>query len=187
MMHQDLTVVLERSRKGSDEDYDLIFSSVYDQLRLIAASRISQERKDLTYSKTDLVHETYLRLFESEAMDWNDRAHFHAIASRCMRRILIDHARKKKAEKRGGEMEAITYIDEIMKVHEQAEHLICLDEILKKLGELNERLVEIVECRYFGEMSIEDTAEALGISVSTVKRDWAKARGWLYRELNGRF
>lgn len=186
-MHQDLTVVLERSRQGSDEDYDLIFSSVYDQLRSIAATKINRERKDLTYSKTDLVHETYLRLFESDAMNWNDKAHFHAIASRCMRRILIDHARKKKAEKRGGSEEALTYIDELMRVQEQAEHLISLDEVLKRLGQLNERLVEIVECRYFGEMSIEDTADAMGISVSTVKRDWAKARGWLYKELNGRF
>ena len=187
-MHaENMTLVLKKARSGSDEAYNILFSTVYDQLRNIANMRISQERKEITYSKTDLVHETYLRLFDSGQINWQDQAHFNAVASRCMRRILIDHARKKKADKRGGNKEPVTYIDEIMKVHEQAEKLINLDGVLKKLGELNDRLVRIVECRYFGEMSIEETAEALDISVSTVKRDWAKARGWLYKELKGDF
>lgn len=148
--------------------------------------RVMREQ-DNTYSKTDLVHEAYFDLIDIDNVDWQDRVHFYSIASRCMRRILIDHARKKKAEKRGGGQKPVTYIDEIMEVERQAEDLINLDDSLNKLEELNPRLSKIIECRYFGEMTVEDTAEALEISVSTVKRDWKKARGFLYRELKGRF
>ncbi|MFN1833789.1 ECF-type sigma factor [Balneola sp. MJW-20] len=185
--HENITLILERARNGSNEDYNKLFSMVYDQLKEIAMMRINLEHNEITYSRTDLVHEAYIRLFDANEIKWQDTAHFNAVASRCMRRILIDHARKKKADKRGGNKTAITYIDELMRVHEQADKLISLDDTLKELGKLNQRLVDIVECRYFGEMSIEDTAEALNISVSTVKRDWAKARGWLYKELNDRF
>lgn len=182
----DVTLILQEARKGSEKAYDKLFPLVYDRLKDIAYLRISRERNH-TYSKTDLVHEAYFQLVEIDNVNWQDRTHFYAIASRCMRRILIDHARKKKAQKRGGDSEPVTYLDEIMNVEHQAEELINLDAALEKLSELNPRLTEIVECRYFGEMTIEDTAEALGISVSTVKRDWAKARGWLYKELKNRF
>lgn len=182
----EITLILQEARSGSEKVYNRLFPLVYDQLRNIAHMRISREHNH-TFSKTDLVHEAYFKLVDIDNVDWQDRAHFYAIASRCMRRILISHARKKKAEKRGGNKEPVTYIDEIMEAERQAEDLINLDEALNNLEELNPRLVKVVECRYFGDMTIEDTAEALEISVSTVKRDWTKAKGWLYKELKEKF
>lgn len=182
----ETTLILQEARDGSEEAYNKLFPLVYDQLRDIANMRIKREENH-TFSKTDLVHEAYFKLVDIDSVAWQDRAHFYAIASRCMRQILISHARKKKAEKRGGNKEPVTYIDEIMEVERQADELINLDEALNQLQELNPRLAEVVECRYFGEMSIKDTAEALDISVSTVNRDWKKAKGLLYKELKGRF
>lgn len=182
----ETTLILKQARDGSEEAYNKLFPRVYDQLLDIAHMRIKREENH-TFSKTDLVHEAYFKLIDIDSVDWQDRAHFYAIASRCMRQILISHARKKKAEKRGGSKEPLTYIDEIMEVDRQADNLINLDEALNQLQELNPRLAKVVECRYFGDMSIEDTAEALDISESTVNRDWKKAKGLLYKELKGRF
>lgn len=182
----EVTLILQEAKDGSERAYKRLFPIVYDSLKEIAGMRINRE-KNHTYSKTDLVHEAYFQLIDIDNVDWKDRAHFYAIASRCMRRILINYARKKKAEKRGGDQSPVTYIDELMKVEQQAENLLNLDEALNELEQLNERLAKVVELRYFGEMTIEETAEALDISVSTVKRDWEKARGWLYKELKGRF
>src|SRR5699024_7980645 len=125
----------------------------------------------------------YFKLIDVDNVSWQDRTHFYAIASKCMRQILIDHARKKKAQKRGGNEEPNTYWDELIRDEKQADELINLDQALNKLGQFNDRLMRVVECRYFGEMTIEDTATGLDISESTVKRDWTKARGWLYQEL----
>lgn len=183
----ELTQILREATEGSQKAYRKLFPEVYDQLKKIARMRISKEHNRVTLTKTGLVHEAYFRLITIEDTDWKDRSHFFAIASRCMRRILIDHARKKKAEKRGGEQDPVTYIDELIKVQGQVESLINLDEALNKLEQLNERLSKVVEYRYFGEMSISETAEVLNVSVSTVKRDWVKARGWLYKELNDKF
>ncbi|MDX1640461.1 MAG: sigma-70 family RNA polymerase sigma factor [Balneolaceae bacterium] len=182
----DVTLILQEARSGSEKAYKKLFPLVYDRLKDIAYQRIKRESEH-TFSKTDLVHEAYFQLVNINNVDWKDRTHFYAIASRCMRQILIDYARKKKAEKRGGDQQPSTYIDEIMVIEQQAEDLINLDEALKQLEELNPRLAEVVECRYFGEMTIEDTAAALDVSESTVNRDWAKAKGWLYKELKGRF
>lgn len=182
----DVTLILQEAKNGSQKAYNKLLPLVYDRLKDIAYQRIKRENQH-TYSKTDLVHEAYFQLINIESVDWKDRTHFYAIASRCMRQILIDYARRKKAEKRGGDIKPSTYIDEIMIVEKQAEDLINLDDALNKLEELNPRLAEIVECRYFGEMTIEDTAAALNISESTVNRDWVKAKGWLYKELKGRF
>lgn len=179
----EITSILREVREDSKEAYDQLFPLVYDRLRDIACRRMKRERKNHTLTKTELVHETYLRLLGQTEIDWKDRAHFFAISSRCMRRILIDHARKKKAEKRHSSRTETTFIDEIMKAEHQAEDLLNLDTAMKRLSKLNERLVEVVEYRYFGEMSLEDTAEVMDVSISTVKRDWVKARGWLYKEL----
>lgn len=181
----DITQILQEAKYGSKNAYDRLFPLVYDQLRDIAYQRMKGERRSHTLSKTELVHETYLRLVGKTEVDWKDRAHFFAIASKCMRQILIDHARKKQADKRGGGQEPVTLIDEMVKAEQQAEGLLNLDTALNRLAKLNQRLVEVVEYRYFGEMSIEDTAEVLDVSISTVKRDWAKARGWLYKEIKG--
>ena len=149
----------------------------------MANQHLSKEYHNHTYSRTELVHEAYLKLCNYNEMDWKDRSHFYAIASKCMRQILIDYARKKLADKRGGDNQKITLIDNMVKQQKEASDLLDLDAALNKLQQLDERLAKLVECRYFGEMTIDDTAEALGISASTVRRDWEKARGWLHKEL----
>lgn len=179
----EITQILLRVKSGPSDAYNQLFPIVYDHLRELAYMHIKGEYGVHTLSQTELVHEVYLKLIDQSDINWKDRAHFYAIASRCMRQILIDYARKKKAQKRGGTKEPITYLDGIMKIERQADDLINLDDALQRLATLNKRLAEVVEYRYFGEMSIEDTSEVMGVSKSTVIRDWTKARGWLYKEL----
>lgn len=182
---QDLTIthLLKKAGNGDKKAYQKLMPRVYDELQAMAHRHLSNEHHHHTYGKTDLVHEVFLKLCDYDQADWKNRNHFFAIASKCMRQILIDYARKKMADKRGGEKKDITYIDSIMQQKKQAENLIDLDDALKKLEEFDERLAELVEYRYFGEMSIESTASVMDVSVSTVNRDWKKARGWLYKEL----
>lgn len=180
---EEITRLLFELRNGSEEAYNQLFPLVYDRLRDIAYKQIAGEPDGHTYSKTDLVHEVYLKLINQNNVDWKDRAHFYSIAARCMRQILIDYARKKKRQKRGGKKEPVTFIDEIMKVEHQAEELIEIDKALERLAEFDERLIKIVEYHYFGEMKFDDIAEIMDLSARTVYRDWAKARGWLYKEL----
>lgn len=167
----------------SEEAYDELFPLIYQELKQLAFSNLQSESNDVTISKTELVHEVYLKMINQEMVEFENRNHFLAIASRCMRQILIDHARKRKAQKRGGDKEKITYIDQLLKIEEQADEMIDLDKKLDELAELNERLAKIVEMRFFGEMKITEIADVLEVSNRTIKRDWAKARGWLYKEL----
>ncbi|HLR77216.1 MAG TPA: ECF-type sigma factor [Balneolaceae bacterium] len=179
----EVTHILKKANSGSKKAYDKLLPLIYDKLLDIAQMRMEKEYGEHTYCRTELVHEAYFQLINIENVNWQDRSHFYAVASKCMRQILIDYARKKKAEKRGGDERYVTYVEEVMKIDQQAEDLIDLDNALKKLAAISERMAEVVECRYFGEMTIDDTAAALDISPSTVKREWAKARGWLYKEL----
>lgn len=184
----DVTRLLISLKKGEDGVYDKLYPLIYDELRNLAYSHMNRQSADHTLSRTELVHETYLKMIDQTQIDFSDRSHFLAIASRCMRQILIDYARKKQAEKRGGKQKDLTYIDGIFNgQNSKAQELIDIDDALKRLAELNERLSKVVEMRFFGEMTIEETADALDISESTVKRDWMKARGWLYKELKERF
>lgn len=179
-----LLVQLNSGKKVYDELYPLI----YEELRKLAYMRMRREAADHTLSKTELVHEAYLKMIDQTQTDFSNRSHFLAIASRCMRQILIDYARKKNAKKRGGKQKDLTYIDELSNAQNyKAKELIDIDEALTRLAQLNQRLSDVVEMRFFGEMTIDETAEALGVSKSTVKRDWIKARGWLYKELKGSF
>ncbi len=180
---QSVTRLLIKIRKGSGEAYRDLFPIVYDQLRSVANRQLDRDYHNQTHSKTSLVHEVYLKLVGQEEIEFRDQAHFYAIVSRCMRQILIDHARKKTAKKRGGEYRNITYLDGLLKLQEKADQLIHLDYALDRLKTLNPRLVRVVECRYFGEMSVCDTAAVLEVSERTVKRDWRKAKGWLHKEL----
>lgn len=183
-----VTQLLVRLKKGEDGIYDKLYPLIYEELRGMAYAHMSHQSPDHTLSKTELVHETYLKLIDQSKIDFTDKSHFFAIASRCMRQILIDYARKKNAQKRGGKKKDITFIDEIFeKQNKSVRELLDIDAALTELEKLNERLCKVVEMRFFGEMTIEDTARALAISESTVKRDWMKARGWLYKELKGRF
>ncbi len=179
----EITRLLKSVQKGSEEAYDELFPLIYDELKKLAFSKLQQERNDITISKTELVHEVYIKMINQDTLEFKSKNHFMAIASRCMRQILIDHARKRQANKRGGEKEDFTYIDELLKVEEQAEKLIDIDKKIDELSDLNKRLSQIVEMRFFGEMTISAIADVLDLSERTVKRDWAKARGWLYKEL----
>lgn len=188
MSKETTTELLLRLKKGEEGIYDKLYPVVYEELRQLAYAHMSHQESDHTLSKTELVHETYLKMIDQTKIDFNDKSHFLAIASRCMRQILIDYARKKHAQKRGGKEKDKTYIDELFQnPKHKSEELINIDSALDKLEKLNERLAKVVEMRFFGEMTIDETAQALDISQSTVKRDWMKARGWLYKELKGRF
>lgn len=183
----EVTQLLLQLKEGNKEVYDRLYPHIYDELKGLAYSHMSRQN-DHTLSRTELVHESYLKMVNQPEVDFKDRSHFLAIASKCMRQILIDYARKKKAQKRGGENTDLTYIDGLFKAQQQkADELIGIDSALDRLAKLNQRLSDVVEMRFFGEMTIEDTAQALNISESTVKRDWMKARGWLYMALQERF
>lgn len=183
----EVTRLLKKLNNGDKEIYDRLYPYVYDELKRLAYTHMSRQ-SDHTLSRTELVHEAYLKMANQTDISFKNRSHFLAIASKCMRQILIDYARKKKAQKRGGDKEDLTYIDELFRTQQQkADELIGIDTALSRLANLNQRLSDVVEMRFFGEMTIEDTARALDVSESTVKRDWMKARGWLHKELKERF
>jgi RNA polymerase sigma-70 factor, ECF subfamily len=156
---------------------------VYDELRLLAHRQLQREPEGHTLSTTALVHEAYIRLIDQTRAQWNGRAHFMAIAATAMRRILIDRARNHRSLKRGGALRRVPFEDVHLATEERADLLIALDDALARLRELDERQARVVECRFFGGMTEEETAEALGVGLRTAKRDWARARSWLYREL----
>ena len=187
-INADVTHLLIKLKQGEDGVYDQLYPLIYDELRRIANRHVGSHRKKDMLSRTELVHEAYLKMIDQTQVDFKDRNHFLSIASRCMRQILIDYARKRHAQKRGGKKQDVTYIDEIFVAqNKKARELIDIDEALNRLANLNERLSKVVEMRFFGEMTIVETARALNISESTVKRDWMKARGWLYKELKRQF
>lgn len=184
----EITLLLVKLKKGEDGIYNQLYPLIYEELKRLAYAQMNRQSPDHTLSKTELVHEAYLKMIDQTQIDFEDKSHFLAIASRCMRQILIDYARKKSAKKRGGNKKDLTFIDELFDAQNQkAQELINIDAALNQLEKLNQRLSKVVEMRFFGEMTIEETAKALDISESTVKRDWMKARGWLYKELKGRF
>ena len=174
------------SRKDGARDpaMEEIFPLVYDELRRMAARKLRDERTSHTLSATALVHEAWLELTKLNRIKWQNRSHYLAVAAQAMRRILIDYAVARSRQKRGGG-QAIVHLDgEVWAVAEaRGEELLALDEALTRLGTMNERQARIVECRFFGGMSVEETAETLEVSPATVKREWATARAWLNREL----
>ena len=180
---QNITQLLSTINRGDPNAYKKLFELVYDELRRIANRQLNYEYSDHTFSKTELVHEAYLKLVDQSKIDFNDRTHFYAIAARSMRQLLVDYARKKKADKRGGGEKPLPLDENIFHIKKHAENIIELDEHLDQLSELDERLGQIVELRFFAGLSIEETAEMMELSTSTVNRDWAKARGWLYQKL----
>lgn len=179
----EITQLLVRVQEGSDEACQQLFPLVYQELKRLAYAKLREEHRDITLTETALVHEVYLKMIDQTRIQVSDKNHFMAIAARCMRQILVDHARKKKAEKRGGDQRDVTYIDELLKVHHEADELVDLDQKLTELANFDERMAEVVTLRFFGQMTVHATADALNVSERTVKRDWAKARGWLYKEL----
>ena len=161
-----------------------MFPLVYDELRRIAARAMRGERSDHTLCTTALVHEAWLELSKLTRIQWQNRAHFLAIAAQAMRRVLVDYAVARRRLKRGGgQVVESLDADAVAIAVEQADDMLALDEALQRLTVMNARLARIVECRFFGGMSVEETADALDISPATVKREWATARAWLNREL----
>jgi len=161
-----------------------MFPLVYDELRRIAARAMRGERSDHTLCTTALVHEAWLELSKLTRIQWQNRSHFLAIAAQAIRRVLIDYAvARRRLTRGGGQTVQAVGADAVAVAADQADDMISLDEALQRLTAMNARLARIVECRFFGGMSVEETADALGISPATVKRDWVLARAWLNREL----
>jgi RNA polymerase sigma factor (TIGR02999 family) len=160
-----------------------VFPLIYDELRRLARQQLQRESDGHTLSPTDLVHEAYMRLIDYTRMEWTGRAHFMSVAATAMRRILVDHARGHRSLKRGGAFRRVSLDSVELGTEERAELLLAIDEALGRLRELDERQAKVVECRFFGGMTEEETAEALGISLRTAKRDWAKAKSWLHKDI----
>jgi len=160
---------------------DALYAQVYDQLRRMAHDQRARQGASETLNTTALVHEAYLRLSESDAAAWNDRAHFLALAARAMRFVVVDHARARLADKRGGGAHAVSFDEEQLPPEHRSEHILAIDEALTRLEGHDARLGQLVQLRFFAGLSYPEIAEATGLSVPTVKRDWARARAWLYR------
>ena len=180
----ELTMLLNASADGDREAFDQLFPIVYSRLRRIAHHRMQHERSDHTLSTTALVHEAYLKLVNLDRIQYKGRVHFFAVAAQAMRNILVSYAHRHRAAKRGGNQAKLPLDDIVVMSDARAEEVLALDEALKRLKTLDARRHQVVECRFFGGMSIEETATALEISPATVKRDWNFARAWLNRELH---
>jgi RNA polymerase sigma factor (TIGR02999 family) len=179
----DVTALLVRLREGRAAVEDLL-PAVYDELRRIAHNQLRGERDDHTLRTTELVHEAYLKLVDHDQVEWTDRQHFFAVAARAMRQVLIDHARKKTAEKRGGSAPEVPLDEVTLPQDKGSAELIALDDALDRLAQRDERTARVVECRFFGGYTIEETADVLDVSRATVKRDWRAAQAWLNRALD---
>ena len=179
----DVTDLLVAWRDGNHEALAQLVPLVHDELRRIAHGYLARERPDHTLRTTALVNEAYLRLVNLSRVQWQDRAQFFAAAAGSMRRILVDYARRYHADKRGGGRSALPLDEASLLVEQRAEMLVALDEALERLAAMDARLCRVVECRYFAGLSDEETAEVLGVTARTVRRDWVKARGWLYADL----
>jgi RNA polymerase sigma-70 factor, ECF subfamily len=178
-----LTVLLAKLKKGDKEAASKLIPIVYDELRRLAGSYMRNERSDHTLQATALVHEAYLKLVEQRSVDWHSRAQFFGIAAQVMRRILVDHARGHLRDKRGGGLQAVPMDEALVFAPEQSQELLKLDEALERLTRLDPRQGKIVELRFFGGLTVEQTADLLGVSPKTVKRDWSMAKAWLHGEL----
>ncbi|CAN5264430.1 sigma-70 family RNA polymerase sigma factor [soil metagenome] len=180
----DITLILQEWSEGNAEVLDDLMPLVYDELRRQASRFLNKERANHTLQTTALIHEAYLKLIEQKQVKWQNRAHFFAIASTAMRRILVDYARERHREKRGGIAENLP-LDEAFQIvsNEKNIDLIALDEALNRLAKFDSRQARIVELRYFSGLSIDETAEILGVSNATVRLDWNLAKAWLKQEI----
>lgn len=178
-----VTMWLHRLRDGDPEALGALLPLVYDELRVLARAQLRGEGTGHTLSATALVHEAYLRLAEREKLTPGDRRHFFAIAAQAMRRVLVDYARTRKRKKRGaGEVPVALPAEEFLSA-EAADELVSMDEALERLAKANDRAARVVEQRFFAGLTLEETAEVLGVSMKTVQRDWMLARAWLRKEI----
>lgn len=179
----EITVLLHRFQAGDPAAQSQLVNAVQHELRIIAARYMRREKQNHTLQTTALLNEAYLKLVQIKDIDWKDRAHFFAVAAQVMRRILVDHARKRVAGKRGGGFEAIPLEEGLVFSPQRSQELIRLDEAMQKLEREDSRACKVIELRFFGGLSIEESAEVLHCSPRTVKREWTFARAWLREEL----
>jgi RNA polymerase sigma factor (TIGR02999 family) len=179
---KSMTASLRAWSEGDREALEELMPMVYDELRRLARSYLRRERPDHTLEPTALVHEVYLRLIDQEQTRWQSRAHFFGIAARLMRQILVEHARSRRAAKRGGGLR-LTLSKALLRIEERSIDLLALDDALSELESIDPEKSRIVELRFFGGMSIEETAEDMGISTATIIRQWRVARAWLFRRV----
>jgi RNA polymerase sigma factor (TIGR02999 family) len=185
MTQDSMTVTLLLKRCSNDDQQAVaeLMPLIYDELRHLASSYLRRERPDHTLQATALVHEAYLRMVDQRNTQWKERGHFFMVAAEMMRRILIDHARKHRAVKRGGPLTKISLDDATVFAPEQSQSLLLLDGLLIRLAVIDPQEARIIELRFFGGLSIEETADVMGISPTTVKREWNVAKKWLAREM----
>lgn len=184
-MPDNITHLLKEWSDGDEQALDRLTPLVYEELRKQAARYLRRERRGHTMQTTALINEAYLRLIDAKNVRWQGRAHFFAIAANLMRRILVDHARRRDAEKRGGSQIRVA-LDPALAVANQSDiDLVMIDDALTRLSAIDPQQAQVVELRFFSGLSVEETAAALGISPRTVKRDWSVARAWLRREIGG--
>jgi RNA polymerase sigma factor (TIGR02999 family) len=179
----DLTQLLLAWRDGDEDALNKLTPLVYGELHRLAGIYMARERHGHALQATALVNEAYLRLTDSSRVQWQNRGHFMAVAAQLMRRVLVDFARSRRSQKRGRDWRQVTFDEALILGAEPNLDFIALDGALRDLGELDPRKVQVVEMRFFGGLSLEDTAEVLGVSVDTVGRDWNAAKAWLLREL----
>ncbi len=179
----DVTRLLVQLTDGDRDVLNELLPLVYNELRQLAAKYLRREREGHTLQPTALVHEAYLRLIDQKQVRWQNRAHFFGIAAQMMRRILVDHARTHNAEKRGGEFQLLSLDENIDVSATPAADLVALDDALNRLAAIDEQKSRIVELRFFGGLSVEETAEVLGVSTPTIKRQWRMAKAWLYGQV----
>lgn len=179
----DITILLQKVRVGDAHAASALIPLIYRELHAVAARHMQRERPNHTLQPTVLVHEAFLQLAQTDAVDWQNRTHFFAIASRAMRRVLIDHARAAKADKRPGGHQQVD-LHSYMQVEEQSIDILALNEALDRLADLDPRQAQVVEMRFFAGLSFEEIADVLGISLRTAKRDWTISRAWLHAELS---
>jgi RNA polymerase sigma factor (TIGR02999 family) len=180
---KEVTELLLDWREGNQEAIDRLMPLVYNELRRLAAYHMKRERPDHTLQASALINEVYLRLVDQKSVSWQNRAHFFGIASRLMREVLVDHARSRNYAKRGGDRQKVDIEKVAELAQENSPDLIALDDALKSLASIDERQSRIVELRFFGGLTSEETAEVLGISLRTVEREWNMARAWLSRQM----
>jgi len=180
---EEVTQLLVAWSDGNQAALDQLMPLIYRELRRLARRRLGSEKADHTLQTTALVHEAYLRLVGQKATQWQNRAHFFAIAAQMMRRILVDYARSRRYTKRGGGAQKVSF-EENMAVSSRAAAVIALDEALTTLAEIDPRKSKMIELRFFGGLSIEETAKVLGVSPGTIKRDWTLAKAWLQHEID---
>ena len=184
-LSQNITHLLKEWSDGDKQALDRLTPLVYEELRKQAARYLQKERPNHSLQATALINEAFLRLIDVKDVQWQNRAHFFAIAANLMRRILVDHARRRDAEKRGGSQMRLTLDEGLAVANETDVDLLAIDEALDRLAVIDEQQARVVELRFFSGLTVEETATALGVSPKTVKRDWSVARAWLRREIGG--